>query len=78
MRRNFSEPSDPVIMATQKVKGIADYRGGDLFGDGGWRDMVAVAGSAAMGVCHPPPCDVSMLMQNCFLWDSKGKSPADL
>lgn len=76
--KHFSEPSDPVIRATQKVKGIADCWRGDLLGDGEWRDTGAAASIAAMGVCHPPPCDVAMLMQNVPCGTAKGLSPADL
>lgn len=48
-------------------------------GDGGWRDIEAVARTAAMRSCHPPPCDVSMLMQYApFGTFCKGLSPADV
>ena len=77
-RKHFSRASDPVIRATQKVKRIADCLGDDLLGDWGWRDIGAAASTAAMGVCHLPACDVSMLMQNVPCGAEKMLSPAAL
>ncbi|CAB1429250.1 unnamed protein product [Pleuronectes platessa] len=78
--RRLSEPSDPVIRATQKVKGIADCPGDGLSGDDGGTEEYGscVASAAATRVCHPPPSDVSMLMQNVPCGAGKGPSPADL
>lgn len=44
----------------------------------GWRDIGTAASTEAMGVCHPPLCDVSMLMQNVPRGTAKGRSPADI
>lgn len=47
-------------------------------GDGGWSNIEAAASTAAMGVHHPPLCDVSMFMQTVPCGTAKALSPADL